>query len=63
MDDTSPAEQVNARRIRVETGAARAEMHTILGQIRRRPSGEPTRMERARLATLKTTINQLRNGT
>jgi hypothetical protein len=49
-------------RLQVDLGARFTEMNTILGRIRRRPSGEPKPSERNRLAVLKEEIAELRRG-
>jgi hypothetical protein len=55
MRDTPIPEQ---QRHNYELGGMQAEMNTILARITRRPSGEPTRVERQRLGELKAAIRE-----
>lgn len=50
------------QRLQWDLGALHSEMNTILGRIRRRRSGEPTAVERARLAKLRADITALKRG-
>jgi len=50
------------QRLAFDLGLLHTEVNTILGRIRRRRSGEPTAVERTRLAELRAEIARLKRG-